>query len=60
MGENNSYLRNYWGNPMPIRHLLIMKSMVVYRLGTLAMTGRAHCQRQVALFFLNGIALMLI
>ncbi len=37
-------------NPMPIRHLLVMESMVIHRQGTLAMTGRAHCQRQVAFF----------
>ncbi len=37
---------------MPIPHLLVMESMVIHRHGTLAMTGRAHCQRQVAFFFI--------
>ena len=47
----------YWGithchstNPVPICHLLVMESIAIHRQGTLAMTGRAHSQRQVAFF----------
>ena len=35
-------------NPMPLCHLLVMETVVIHRQGTIAMTGRAHCQRQVA------------
>ena len=43
-------------NTMLIPHLLVMESMVIHRQGTVAMTGRAHCQRQVAFFNLSNQA----
>ncbi len=35
--------------------LMVMESMVIHRQRTLAMTGRAHCQRQVAFFTVVSI-----
>ena len=38
---------------MPIHHLLVIESIAyIQRQGTFALTGRAHCQRQVAFFIM--------
>ncbi len=38
------------GNPLPVCPLLVIESMVNAYAGGFAMTGWAHCQRQVAFF----------
>ena len=42
---------------MPIYQSLVMDSILIHRRGTLPMTGRAHCQRQVA-FLKSFIAII--
>ena len=45
--DNNSIFQK--GTPGD-KEVLVIESMVIHRQGTLAMTGRAHCLRQVAFF----------